>query len=170
MTLKDVILSNKDEFIEYALAYKPDSKRISLNLNKELSILNARAEEVNKFIENLIAQHAKGLIPQSTLTSLLEKNKKERSAIDIEISKIKKKMADEQVFTTTKEKVNEILEIIESGCEANVLKAEVIQRLISKIYIRTRYLKEGTHEREVDITIVYRTYNEIIKGFLTNDE
>ena len=170
MTLKDVILSNKDEFIEYALAYKPDSKRMSLNLNKELSILNARAEEVNKFIENLIAQHAKGLIPQSTLTSLFEKNKKERSAIDIEISKIKKKMADEQVFTTTKEKVNEILEIIESGCEANVLKAEVIQRLISKIYIRTRYLKEGTHEREVDITIVYRTYNEIIKGFLTNDE
>ena len=170
MTLKDVILSNKDKFIEYALAYKPDSKKISLDFNKELSILNERAEEVNKFIENLIVQHAKGLIPQSTLTSLLEKNQKESSAIEIEINKIKKKMADAQVDYTIEEKVKEILEIIESGCESNVLKAEVIQRLISKIYIRSRYVKEGSREREIDITIVYRTYNEIIKGFLTNDE
>ncbi len=170
MILKDVILSNKDKFIEYALSYKPDSKKISLDLNKELSILNRRAEETNKFIENLIAQHAKGLIPQSTLSSLLEKHKREKSAIDNEIRKIKKRMADEQVDITTEEKIKEILEIIESGCESNVLRAEVIQRLISKIYIRTRYVKEGSHEREVDITIVYRTYNEIIKGFLTNDE
>ena len=170
MTLKDVILSQKDEFISFALSYKPDSKRISLDLNKELSILNSRAEETNKFIENLIVQNAKGLIPQSTLTSLLEKHKREKSAIDNEIRKIKKRMRDEQVDITTEEKIKEILEIIESGCESNVLRAEVIQRLISKIYIRTRYVKEGSHEREVDITIVYRTYNEIIKGFLTNDE
>ena len=79
-------------------------------------------------------------------------------------------MADAQVDYTTAEKVKEILEIIESGCESNVLKAEVIQRLISKIYIRSRYVKEGSRERGIDITIVYRAYNEIIKGFLTNDE
>ena len=129
-----------------------------------------RAEEVNRFIENLIAQHAKGLIPQSTLASLLEKHKREKSAIDIEIKKIEGKITDKQVNTTTEEKIDEILDIIKSLSESNLLKAEVIQRLISKIYIRTRYVKEGSHERNVDITIVYRTYNEIIKGFLTSDE
>ena len=169
-TLKDVILSNKDAFIKYVLTYNPDSKRISLDLNKELSLLNVRAEEVNRFIENLIAQHAKGLIPQSTLASLLEKHKREKSAIDIEIKKIEGKITDKQVNTTTEEKIDEILDIIKSLSESNLLKAEVIQRLISKIYIRTRYVKEGSHERNVDITIVYRTYNEIIKGFLTSDE
>ena len=169
-TLKDVILSNKDAFIKYVLTYNPDSKRISLDLNKELSLLNVRAEEVNRFIENLIAQHAKGLIPQSTLASLLEKHKREKSAIDIEIKKIEGKITDKQVNTTTEEKIDEILDIIKSLSESNLLKAEVIQRLISKIYIRTRYVKEGSHERNVDITIVYRTHNEIIKGFLTSDE
>ena len=79
-------------------------------------------------------------------------------------------MADAQVDYTAEEKVEEILEIIESGCESSVLKAEVVQRLISRIYIRTRYVKEGSHERAIDIAIVYRTYNEIIKGFLTKDE
>ena len=79
----------KDAFIKYVLTYNPDSKRISLDLNKELSLLNVRAEDVNRFIENLIAQHAKGLIPQSTLASLLEKHKREKSAIDIEIKKIR---------------------------------------------------------------------------------
>jgi serine/threonine-protein kinase RIO1 len=118
----------------------------------------------------LIAQHVKGLIPQSTLTSLLEKHKREKSAIDNEIRKIKKRMADEDDDTTTEEKIKEILDIIKSVNEANVLKAEVIQRLISKIYIRTRYVNDKSREREIDIAIVYRTYNEIIKGFLTNDE
>ena len=169
MSLKEVILSNKSEFIDFALAYEPDSQRISLNHNKELSILNSRAEETNRFIENLVAQHAKGLIPQSTLTSLLEKHKREKSAIEVEIKKIERKIADEQ-NTTAEEKIEEILDIIKSVDEANILRAEVIQRLISKIYIRTRYVKEGSHDREVDITMVYRTYNEIIKGFLTNDE
>ena len=169
MILRDVILSNKDEFVEYVLEYKSASKRSSLDLNKELLILNGRAEEINKFIENLMVQHAKGLLPQSTLSSLLEKHKREKAAIDIELQKIKSKIADEQVNTTKEEKIQEILDIIQSLNESNLLKAEVIQRLINKIYVRTRYVKEGSHERDVDITIVYRTYNEIIKGFLTND-
>ena len=35
---------------------------------------------------------------------------------------------------------------------------------------KTRYVNDNSYEREIDITIVYRTYNEIIRGFLTNDE
>ena len=170
MTLKEVILSNKTEFLNFALSYKPDYTRITLDLNKELSILSSRAEETNKFIENLINQHSKGLIPQSTLSSLLEKYKKEKSAIDIEIQKIKRKIADEEHEVTNEEKIQEIINIIESANESNILRPEVVQRLISKIYIRTRYVNDNSYEREIDITIVYRTYNEIIRGFLTNDE
>ena len=170
ITLKDVILSNKTEFLDFAMSYKPDSRRISLDFNKELSILTSRAEETNKFIENLISQHSKGLIPQSTLALLLEKYKREKSAIDIEIQKMKRKIADEHVNTTSEEKIEEIIDIIKSVDESKVLRAEVVQRLISKIYIRTRYVNENSREREIDIEIVYRAYNKIIKDFLTNDE
>lgn len=170
ITLKDVLLSNKTEFLDFALSYTPAFRRISLDFNKELSVLSLRAEEINGFIENLISQHSKGLIPQSTLTSLLEKYQREKSAIDIQLQKIKRRITDEQVNTTREERVEEIMEIIKSVEESNVLRIEIVQRLLSKIYIRTRYVSEKSREREVDITMFYRTYNEIIKGFLTNDK
>lgn len=170
ITLKDVLLSNKTEFLDFALSYKPAFRRISLDFNKELSVLSLRAEEINGFIENLISQHSKGLIPQSTLTSLLEKYQREKSAIDIQLQKITRKMADEQGNATREERAEEIIDIIKSVEESNILRIEIVQRLLSKIYIRTRYVSEKSREREVDITMFYRTYNEIIKGFLTNDK
>ena len=169
MVLKEFILGEKDKFIDFAFMYAPDSKSLTLDLNKELGILESREKEVDNFMDNLIIQHAKGLIPQSTLSNLLDKHRKEKVTIDKEISRLKQRIKDQENKPTSKQKIEELLHILESTTEENILKAGVIQKLIRKIYVKSTKAKPKSREREIDITIVYSTYDEIIKGFITNE-
>ena len=43
------------------------------------------------------------------------------------------------------------------------------ESLIRRIYIKSTKVHPKSREREIDITIVYSTYDEIIKGFITNE-
>ena len=169
LMLKEIILSQRDRFIDFAFMYEPDSKRYTLDLNKELSVLEAREKEVDEFMDNLIIQNTKGLIPQSTLKNLLDKHRKEKNAIDKEILTIKQRIKDEENKPTSKQKVEELLNILEAATEDNILKAGVVQKLIRRIYVKSTKVHPKSREREIDITIVYSTYDEIIKGFITNE-
>ena len=169
VVLKDIILSEKDRFIDFALIYEPDGKSYSLDLNKELSVLEIRAKEVDNFMDNLVIQNTKGLIPQSTLKNLLDKHRKEKVVIDKEIERVKRRIKDEENRPTNKQKVEELINILESATEENILRAEVVQKLIRKIYVKSSKAKPKSREREIDITIIYNAYDEIIKGFITNE-
>ena len=113
-------------------------------------------------MDNLIIQNTKGLIPQSTLKNLLDKHRKEKNAIDKEILTIKQRIKDEENKPTSKQKVEELLNILEAATEDNILKAGVVQKLIRRIYVKSTKVHPKSREREIDITIVYSTYDEII--------
>lgn len=169
IVLKEIILSQREKFLNFALMYKPDSKKYTLDLNKELSILEAREKEIDNFMENLVVQHTKGLIPQSTLKNLLDKHRKEKVVIDKEIERVKRRINDEDNKPTDKQNIEELINILESTTEENILRAGVVQKLISKIYVKSSQAQPKSREREINVTIIYSSYDEIIKGFITNE-
>ena len=169
IVLKEIILSQREKFLNFALMYKPDSKKYTLDLNKELSILEAREKEIDNFMENLVVQHTKGLIPQSTLKNLLDKHRKEKVVIDKEIERVKRRINDEDNKPTDKQNIEELINILESTTEENILRAGVVQKLISKIYVKSSQAHPKSREREINVTIIYSSYDEIIKGFITNE-
>lgn len=169
IVLKEIILEERDKFIDFAFMYEHDSKRYTLDLNKELSVLDSREKEVDNFINNLVIQHTKGLIPQSTLKNLLDKHRKEKKVIDKEIKRVRHRIRDEKNKPTSKQKVEEILHILESTTEEDILKAGVVQKLIRRIYVKSTKVQPKSREREIDIIIVYSAYDEIIKGFIINE-
>ena len=45
----------------------------------------------------------------------------------------------------------------------------MVQKLISKIYVKSSQAQPKSREREINVTIIYSSYDEIIKGFIANE-
>lgn len=162
--LKEVLLLNKNNFIEFFINYEPKSKNLTFDLDSELKNLKTRELEVDGFIENLILQSNKGLIPNSTLNSLLSKSKEEKILLDKKIESVKLKIKNEKNKVPKSEIFNYFIKKLENVRDDDFLNSNVIQNVIKKILIKT-YKCEKSRSRQIEAVIYYSSYSEILSGF-----
>lgn len=161
--LKSVILQNKDKFIEYARKIKLEGRVLITDVEKEIAKTKKRCEDIDCSISKLFEQNITKRIPAESYKILLERYKRERTALTVQLTTLEQRRESEkQEYDISASKMIEVLEQID---EENILKATVVRRIIKSIVLQARSKDKNFMHRVINLKIVYFMCNELIKEF-----
>lgn len=167
LELKEYILSKESVFLEYASQYDLKGRDIKTDIETEIVKLKLKSQEVDKYIEKLFEQNIQGNLPNSTFTMMMSKYKREKDALENEIRILTRRHNAELQNPTNQLRAQELVDLFKTFNESTVIQANVVQKLIRRIDVRTRMVNGSKHQRVFDLRIQYYSCDNIIKGFLT---
>lgn len=168
LELKNIILFNEDDFLSYAAMFDSTGRYIEADVESELEKAQARSAEIDVYIEKLFDQNVKGTIPVSTFNMLMAKYNREKGIAEDEIRTLQRKINSERLNPQNKLKATQLTEILKELDERNLTSAYIVQRLIKRIVVRTRFINNSNRNREIYLVVHYFDCDGIIKGFLEN--
>lgn len=166
MQLKDIILSRKDDFLAFAATFDTSGRNIKTDIESELAKAMKRSSDVDVYIEKLFEQNVTGNIPTSTFNMMMAKYKREKEAIESEVRDLQRARNAEIANPQNELRASELIGLLEGLVETNILKPYIIQRLIKKIIVRTKFINNSMKNREIYLTFHYFGCDDIIQGFM----
>ena len=169
LNLKEIILSNIDEFTNEAI-----NRINTLNIDipsspneiKKQKLLK-RINEINKYIKNLFEESLNNNITTDTYQRILNEYNTEKNELEIEIKKYE--LIDENTKNKTSDEWNKIISnfinTLDDLNESNYKSNLIIRNIISKIMITSFKNKDNKSKYDKNIIIYYRYLDSIIKSF-----
>ncbi len=167
--LKKLVLSKKEEFIEFVKAKSNKTivtDEYSLLLN-EKKMTEDSISKIDRYVRKAYEQHVDGVLPESSYLSMVNEYKEERNDLENRLNSLVIKIADEEKvspnylndainFISALEKINPI----------NCIQTVNLNLLISKIYITTDGKRKRREKMNKTIVIVYKRIDNLIKEFI----
>ena len=169
--LKDIILSNKDKLLEYALTYEPKlTESIQLEKPKvSKEELLKKKDVLEQKIRRLFEEHFEDKIPTEIYDKMNQQFRKELIEIEKELKqfqvvKVKKEMKKIDYVKAALE----YIKVLEEYDEELPFDNEQLSMLISKIIIGKKYPYKGAnkHNYETTINIKLSINGELIESYL----
>ena len=163
--LRNIILANKNEFLDHARIKSYNIKTNSLTKLEEEKYkrLLKRNEELNFFIKNLTEQLTNDIINQSIYNTMMGEYREEKEQVEISINRFK--LLEESENNDLEHQAHLLVQTLEEADEDTLLSQAFIRNLISKILIIS--LPEShTMTKRKEITIVYKKCNDYLNDFL----
>ncbi len=168
LNLKDIILSHKDEFIEFVNQYDKKGRKIETDVEKDLHVYQNKNDEIDKYIMQLFEQNVKGNIPKSTFEMMMTKYNKEKKFIEEQLKQLTKLEQQQLIIEDYEAKINKLIALLESINESNVLEYDIIHSIINYITISSRNLENYQRKHVYNVTIVFSVLDAMIKEFMKN--
>ena len=165
LDLKNMVLSKEKEFVEMARLYDSKGRNLKTDTKSDLNKVMKRSSEIDMFIQKLFEQSTKGVIPTSTFDMMMTKYRKEKEVLEDEIRSLTRKQQDELIKPHNEDRAIQLIENLKNLTEDDLLKPEIIQKLIKKILIKSRRINNSPRNKDYEITIVYFQCDEMIKEF-----
>lgn len=167
--LKDYILSNEEEIIEYSKKYNL-LKTNDIDPNNEKQI-NELKQELNKneiFVKKLFELYAQDMMPLSIYgEQAKEYNKRieELNSKIIALEKRKTNIETRDYYEETKSLIKILKETITD--DINTFDREIIKILIKKVEVSQGQVQDYFRmDKQIKLNIVYYYADEIIRGFM----
>ncbi len=170
LKLKEVILSREDAFLEFAASFDKNGRNIKTDIERDLSKAIEKNEEIDLFIEQLFEQNVKGLIPVSTFNMMMAKYKKEKEVYERQIKILTRRRNDEIANPQNEVRAQDIVGYLKKLDESTLIETNIIQKIVKKLIVRTRFVNKSVKNRVIDLTIQYFNCDEMIKGFIGHEE
>lgn len=170
LTLKNIILSHKVEFIDFVKKYDEKGRTIETDVGKELKLYKKKNEEVDRYIMQLFEQNVKGIIPQSTFEMMMSKYNKEKKLIEDQIRYLTKIESKQLTEDSNEEKAYILIELLESIDEDNVLATDIIHSMINYISVSSRPMKNYQRKHDYEVVIMFAVLDTIVKEFIKTYE
>ena len=170
LKLKEIILSNEVAFLEFAASFDKNGRNIKTDIERDLNKAIEKNEEIDLFIEQLFEQNVKGIIPISTFNMMMAKYRKEKEVYERQIKILTRRRNDEIANPQNEIRAQDIVRYLKESDETALLEANIIQKIIKKLIIRTRFINKSVNNRVVELTIQYFNCDEIIKGFIGDEK
>ena len=170
LKLKEVILSNESEFIQFAAMFDRNGRIVKTDIERDLGKAIEKDNEIDLFIEQLFEQNVKGIIPVSTFNMMMARYKKEKEALERQIGILTRRRNEEIANPKNELRAQDIVAYLKEVDEESLLETNIIQKIVKKIIVRTRFINNSVNNRTIELTIQYFNCDEIIKGFITNEE
>ena len=167
-TMKRLILSNKDKFIELAKSYDTKGKFLKVTKNDDLENYMKRNKKIDNYIKMLFEQNANGKIPESTYNMMMKQYLKEKEAIEEQINQINKIERDNKKVTNMLPMAYHLIEELEKLNEEDFLKPEIIRTFIHSISVKTEHAFNSTKYKYTFI-VRYAVLDSLIKEFFENE-
>ena len=168
-SLKNVILSHEDEFIE--LAKERIANTNITNCSNEYLIkinqIDERIKKIEEYSSKLLAQNINNILPKDSYSKIMNEYNEE-----IELLKQDKKKyelfleSDNDKNTDIEDEINTFLTSINEMDNDNILSPYIIRNIISKIIITTFKQEDKKCELGKEIIIYYRACDDLIKEFI----
>lgn len=170
LTLKNIILSHKVEFIDFVKKYDEKGRTVETDVGKELKLYKKKNEEVDRYIMQLFEQNVKGIIPQSTFEMMMSKYNKEKKLIEDQIRDLTKIESKQLTEDSNEEKAYILIELLESINEDNVLATDIIHSMINYISVLSRPMKNYQRKHDYEVVIMFAVLDTIVKEFVKTYE
>ena len=170
MELVNLILNKKEQFIEFSKLVDNKGRFIKTDTEKEINKLTKRNTELDNYIQLLFEKSATGIIPTSTFEMMMDKYKKEKDIVEQEIKELTRRQSKELTAQSNEEKANFFINQLKEINENNVLSTRIIQRVIKKIYVRSRSINGSNRNKDYEISILFANCDDLIKEFKTYEE
>ena len=170
LKLKEIILRKEEAFLQFASLFDKNGRDIKTDIERDLNKAIAKDEEIDLFIEQLFEQNVKGLIPVSTFNMMMSKYKKEKELFEKQIRILTRRRNEELANPQNEIRAQDIVCFLKELDETTLLETNLIQKIVKKLIVRTRFINKSVNKREVELTIEYFNCDEIIKGFTGNEE
>ena len=170
LELVKLILNKQDEFIKFSKQVDCKGKFIKTDTEKEINKLVKRNNELDNYIQMLFEKSATGIIPTSTFEMMMNKYKKEKDVVEQEIKELTRMQSKELTAQTNEEKALFFINQLKGINENNVLSTQIIQRVIKKIYVRSRSINGSNRNKDYEISILFANCDDLIKEFKTYEE
>lgn len=169
LNLKELIIKNKDEFINIALKKKDSIDYKIPNNNYEAKILTVkrRIEDIDKYIKNLFEESVSQNLDNETYVKLMSEYELERNTLETEIKKLELLSKDNDNLPD-EEKLNIFINKLGDIDEDNYNSNLIIRSIISKILITT--FDDNKNKLGKKIIIYYKVCDDLIKDFMNGDE
>ena len=171
MTLKRVILSHEEEFLEKALEYDSTGKYLRVDHTKEIEKYTKRNDELDKYIQVLFEQNVKGKIPEATYDKMMEKYLKEKNLLKEQIRELT--IQEQNELNTQSSYYNEaqfIISELKNITEENALETDTLRTFIKWVAVKTTKKEYQYNKCNYAFTFRYSKLDELIKEFLENEE
>lgn len=170
LELVKLILNKQDEFIKFSKQVDCKGRFIKTDTEKEINKLVKRNNELDNYIQMLFEKSATGIIPTSTFEMMMDKYKKEKDIVEQEIKELTRRQSKELTAQSNEEKANFFINQLKEINENNVLSTRIIQRVIKKIYVRSRSINGSNRNKDYEISILFANCDDLIKEFKTYEE
>ena len=137
-----------------------------VDIEKELYKAKERNAEIDLFIKRLFEQNANGIIPMSTFSMMMEKYNKEKNAIEHQIKNLERRQKEEILNPQKEIFARNIVALFKTLDGDSLMRGRVIQKLIKKLTVRTRYVNNCVKKRKIELIVEYFYCDEMIKGFV----
>ena len=170
LELVKLILNKQDEFIKFSKQVDCKGRFIKTDTEKEINKLVKRNNELDNYIQMLFEKSATGIIPTSTFEMMMNKYKKEKDVVEQEIKELTRMQSKELTAQTNEEKALFFINQLKGINENNVLSTQIIQRVIKKIYVRSRSINGSNRNKDYEISILFANCDDLIKEFKTYEK
>ncbi|MBQ9124910.1 MAG: recombinase family protein [Acholeplasmatales bacterium] len=170
--LRDLLLSKKDRFIEFAEIYTKNNKRKKkVNIDTvNLEKLKKRELELDNYIRLAFESYAKGELPKKIYEGMIKNYKDE---LELVISQLNKYLEADKKNNAIKDytpSAKILIEYLEGLSEDDILTPETLNFLISKIYIKAYGKRVNNRYTTKEIIIEYNNVDELIKEFVAYED
>ena len=170
LKLKEMLLSREDEFLRFAASFDKNGRNIKTDIERDLNKAIEKNEEIDLFIEQLFEQNVKGIIPVSTFNMMMAKYRKEKDAYERQIKILTRRRNEEIANPQNEIRAQDIVLYLKELDETTLLESNIIQKIVKKLIVRTRFINNSVKNRVVELTIQYFNCDEMIKGFMGYEE
>ena len=170
--LRDLILSKKDSFIEFAEIYTKNNKRKKkVNIDVvNLEKLKKREAELDNYIKLAFESYARGELPKKIYEGMIKNYKDELEVIINELNKYKEEYKKNNTIKDYTPTAKILTQYLENLSDEDILTPETLNFLISKIYVKA-YGKRVNHRYlNKEITIEYNNIDDLIKEFVAYED
>ena len=170
LKLKEILLSREDEFLRFAASFDKNGRNIKTDIERDLNKAIEKNEDIDLFIEQLFEQNVKGIIPVSTFNMMMAKYRKEKDAYERQIKILTRRRNEEIANPQNEIRAQDIVLYLKELDETTLLESNIIQKIVKKLIVRTRFINNSVKNRVVELTIQYFNCDEMIKGFMGYEE
>ena len=151
-----IILKNENEFLEKARFYDSSGKYLRVDHTKEIEKYTKRNDELDKYIQILFEQNAKGKIPESTYDKMMEKYIKEKNLIKDQIRELTIQEQNEINSSNHLSEAQLLINSLKEITEENVLETKTLRTFVKWITIKTT--KKEYHYNSSETVVFSRQF------------
>ena len=166
LSLKELVLSKKEEFLSFAIEKLKTLDYDTPNTEYEARMITIkqRMENIDNYIQNLLEESVNQSLPEETYNNIMDDYLMQKRSLENEYKKYKL-LDDTKNEGTEEANLIKFVERLADLDEENYLSPIIIRNLISKILITTFKPASGsTYNKE--IIIYYKSCDSIIKEFM----
>ena len=170
LELINLILSKRNQFVEFSKLLRNNKRIIKIDSKKEMEKLLQRDAEIDSYIKMLFEKNVAGIIPASTFEMMMSKYNREKNVLFQEIKKLKENQQKEFLNKKNEEKSDFLIKILEKIKKNKELLSNFAQRIIKKIYIKSKPINGSNRNKEYNISILFSRCDDIIKEFISYEK